>query len=1235
MRYHPNIFEKVKSGSFFGNNRPNGRVTVEPLWQLSKTPSRYGNSYRGPYRWFQDLADTGIEWEVPNIKSIAWDRSESQDLASCTITLYNMWHEANTSTPELAGQLGKPGYFWPKRGLELNRWGQIEGTGSFRKDGFWDPNFSWKNILVPYALLRTYEGYGGHPTESNYQSVQDNLDNENVLLTGTWLIKSISASSAGEMTLSCVDMGKLLLDQICFPPTIPDSLYPLEYYPEGKTAFDSVWGPTPKAGVSAGSQGEVRSVYSYSSLDDIFGPNTIVDGHTGKHANDGNWQTFAISNSAETPEEFVWFEFDIHQPISKLNIKPWAGGYECYISFKNAAGTAWIGTEDIPNYTAGTPPKYVKKVNFALHQPDNQEDALMIELPTNILTNGTVNVSKLRLTFNNLYYYGGSDPHKYRAGIRDLILYREGNKVDPYIMDFSALPATLCMTTHPTRGYWIVDEDGTVHGFGDAADYDSTAFGPVPLSSATDSLGSGPHLTWWAAHPNKAVGITAHPDGKGYWVLDEVGNVYAYGSASYHGHFLVPFTSVPIWGYDTVQARGIAATYTGNGYWVVYSDGTVKGFGDAAGIGPSGDRVRSTGLSDYLTAADARYDYQGRACNITSHPKKLGFWVVSRAGEVFNYGDTQDYSGLTNLTYHPGLSDSWVMAAPIVSSIESTSSGNGYWICTFDGHIGGFGDATGKGPNAVYPVVDLGLDVVYDDAKAAIDDDFSFFRALIWDIAKDPDGTGFWVLVADGSVKSYDAEFWGQPSYTGMSGWRWHEGNFNGEWSQIMKELCLWAGFTFYDPSLGLDMPPSLFGEIETTGIYTDTTVPPDMFDKKPLLDIIKQLCEVVAYRFSIREDGGIKISSSNIWRSGNFDEDGVRIYVDSGTYNRVDPDDIGAIPFVPVIDETVDMFSYSSTLDSESMRSEIIIGTESPDPKNPSTTHYIRYTPRSGSEEEIPGIKSLRGIPRVGIWISQLFTNPEEMMLMAELISLMAWFGERNSSTSCVANPCLSVGDQIKIYERFTSESYNHYISGINSNNDLDNGTWNYTLTTHWLGDSDNWVITANAHPGLDPERHIEISERLDRWQFKTGKGLEKGNAAKGSNSDIMLIFGNFDKKVYQIGDDDWILNGTISLSKRTTLSLTLKDLSAPLGSPISISIYEGGNLILNNSFSYQNETITMGPLGHDNENTLFTFTMTATQKSTGNGLLSVSITDSDSSGSVSFRDTALILSEPTVLGE
>jgi len=1207
MRFYPSILEKVKSGRFLGENRPIARVSVEPLWQLNSTGASYGGSIRGPYRWFQDAADSGVEWEVPNIKNISWDRSEGQDIASCTITLYNMWHEGNLEEAELEGQLGKPGYFWPKRGLEVNRWNQIGGTGSFRKDGFWDPNFKWQNVLVQYGLIRTYEGYGGHPSFDNFQSIQDNLDNENVLITGTWLIDSVTAGSGGEMVLNCKDMGRLLLDQICFPPTIPSGLYPLDYYPAGKSAFDSVFGPKPKTGVSPGSQGEVRSKYVYSSLDDANGAvvDTSTYGHKGSDAVDGNWETFAWSEAHALPgSATVFWDFDILDPISKLSIKPWAGGYECYISIMR--DNEWLPGSTIPGLTE----PYLVRINIPFAIPDNQEPVINIELPDSFKNLGDKGYAqRVKISFRNLYYSGSpDDADMYRGGLRDVIFYREGAKVDPYSPDFTTIPWTFSMCAHPTRGYWIVDADGSVYGFGDAADYDSTAFGTVPLAARSGHS------------DNQSIAMAAHPDGKGYWVLDRMGHVYSYGSADFYGEYEVAWPGTDIWGEDGIAAWDIAPTYTGNGYWVCYGDGSVRGFGDAT---PDYFTVPVTDVATFMnTFVDDKWLIQHQLNGITNHPTKMGGWVTSGSGEVWAFGEgIPQYGQLDQRVYNRGMADEFRLTkTEFTRSIEATKSGNGYWIAFGSGHIAAFGDAINQGPTYVYPDNNPGIQVPIDETNIQ---DWSFFRALVWDIARDPDGTGFWVLVADGHVGSYSAEFWGEPGYNGLTGYRWHEGNFSGDYSEILRELLAWSGFTFYSPSA---TEVDVFGAIESTGIKTDTIIAAEKFDKRPILDIIKELCEVVAYRFSIQEDGSVKISSPNIWRSGNFDIDGIRIYVDGSSYDRVDAEDPDAVAFIPMIDENIDMFDYSTTLSSESMRSEIIIGTDQPDPKNPSATGFVRHTPRSGSEQVAPGIPMLRGIPRVGMWISQLFTNNEEAQLMAELISLNAWFAERTSSTSCVANPCLSLGDQVKFAERNTSEYNIHYINGISSNHDLDSGVWTYTLTSHWLGDADNWVITADENTApVDGYHYIEISERVDRWQQDTGRGLQKGAQANGSIDNLVSMIGAFDRTTGILGEQG-LLEGSFTLNRRySDLSFNLDTLTRPLGSEVILEIYQGISLILNLNIIGVNNPISLPVIGNDDTATTYTFKVKNTNDVVGNGVITLTLNDSKGF-KASVSDTLLV---------
>src|SRR5690606_32666681 len=84
------------------------------------------------------------------------------------------------------------------------------------------------------------------------------------------------------------------------------------------------------------------------------------------------------------------------------------------------------------------------------------------------------------------------------------------------------------------------------------------------------------------------------------------------------------------------------------------------------------------------------------------------------------------------------------------------------------------------------------------------------------------------------------------------------------------------------------------------------------------------------------------------------------------------------------------------------------------------------------------------------------------------------------------MANPCFQLGDQIQLKERNTNETFIHLLRGIDSTNDLEEGVWTYNITTNWLGDANNWVISTESH------EYITISERLDRWQQITQRWLE-----------------------------------------------------------------------------------------------------------------------------------------------
>lgn len=1224
MRFNPTIDAIIQSGKLFGDQRYNGKVTIDPEWSMAETAPVYGTAYRGPYRYWQDATNPRDEWVLPNVVSIEIDRSLSQDIATCTIRMLNQWHTDNLEEPELVNQLGQPGYFWPDRGVSEDSgtlWNHTPSEGAYRRDGTWDAGFSWTNAIVPDVILRTWEGYGGHDL-----SVDEAIEAGNIQITGVWLVDTISAGTDGMLELTCRDVGRLLLDQIVYPPVIPPALYPLEYYPPGKSAFDSIWSPAAHSGVSPASFGEVPAIYSSSYTDEVFGQaNYAIGGtHRGSHMLDGNVKTFAWSPAeaqATSATTKAWWEVTFHRPeaLDLVSLQPWAGGYTAFICV--FAGGEWKGSALVP----GESIRYVKQVQIPLAIPNGLEHEMRIEFDR------IEAATRVRVYLLNNWYYSGipdNEGNMYRCGIRTFRAIRKNDIAKQFSPEWNELPWTFALDQHPTRGYWVAESTGWIHGFGDAADYDSNSFGTVDV-------------LYWSEY-NKVVGIAAHPSGMGYWVLDRLGHIYAHGEAAHMGEVALPWVE-GMHGWNEVQAIDIAATHTGNGYWVLYTNGVVYGFGDAW---PTYWEVPPTNLSIRMMSTDYRLPYLKPADNefgftleysyrywdasrkgmaIAAHPHAMGFWVTDGAGQVFNAGAAQYFGQFHERVYNDGASNSFRLERDeFPTAIEVTETGNGYWICNGSGRIASFGDANPKGITYVYPGETPKIDWVPRTLQSPMTYDYgsmdwSFFRALVWGLARDPDGSGFWVLTADGNVRAYDAEWWGQPGYFGLTGFRWHQGNYSDR-SDIVKDLLAWGGWTWTADGAGIlasgeelqpgeslysanfyhlkmqtdgnlvlrdpqghvvwhtgtfthpgafarmqtdgnlviydgeddifdtgtysypgaylrvqtdgnlsivdtggtarwnsetwvkeqnNLRPLVYGNIESTGINAEIDIRGDIFDKKTLLDAITQIKESVGYNFYIDYAGAANFKSPNWWRAGNFDDEtGGRLYtkVVGDEVVRTTEDDEDGAPHIPVVHEAVDMFNYSVTLSSVAQRSEIIIGSDTPDPRDPTKTGFVRYTPPDAVAEIRPGVPALRNVHKPAMWINTHFEQPEEQQLMAELIALQIWFARRTGSVTCIANPNIDIDDQVRLIERNTSETYIHYVRGKKTSGDLQSGMYSMTLTTNWLGNEDDWVITSSNT--YTPLRQFQISELVDKWQLNTSRGVAFSGLGKG----FVTFEGGFD---------------------------------------------------------------------------------------------------------------------------
>ena len=206
---------------------------------------------------------------------------------------------------------------------------------------------------------------------------------------------------------------------------------------------------------------------------------------------------------------------------------------------------------------------------------------------------------------------------------------------------------------------------------------------------------------------------TAQPEG--YWLLEQDGEVYPFGSA--------PSLTTPTIpnGRDVVD---IETTASSCGYWVMDSTGQFHRAGDA-GVIPSIDLRFLAGNYDFALAPDAPEEVVSTIPTQTGQ----GAYVFTSAGRVLRTGDA------VVITDGQGRQDlSWIsqLNKPIVDA-RLTQSGSGYWMLAQDGGIFSFGDATFSGSVPQYATSD-------------------WINEEIVSMAPDKDGVGYVIVAKSGKA---------------------------------------------------------------------------------------------------------------------------------------------------------------------------------------------------------------------------------------------------------------------------------------------------------------------------------------------------------------------------------------------------------------------------------------------------------------------------------------------------
>lgn len=246
---------------------------------------------------------------------------------------------------------------------------------------------------------------------------------------------------------------------------------------------------------------------------------------------------------------------------------------------------------------------------------------------------------------------------------------------------------------------------------------------------------------WWGdVNSHSACGPATNPAPSGVpgpvphaaWALDEIGQVHAFGAATFGDRNRAPIPPVDI-----------APLDGGTGYWLVDPDGTVHSYGAAPWLGD----LSAVPLNRPVTA-------------LVPTPDGWGYWLVSADGGVFTFGSARFY----------GSTGAVALNAPVVALVP-TPTGRGYWLVAGDGGVFTFGDAAFQGSTGGVPLVRPvftmasapgGYRLVARDGGVFTFGSLGFLGSLpglglcatptVVDLAGTRSGGGYWVLARDGRL---------------------------------------------------------------------------------------------------------------------------------------------------------------------------------------------------------------------------------------------------------------------------------------------------------------------------------------------------------------------------------------------------------------------------------------------------------------------------------------------------
>lgn len=1041
------------------DRRPTVRATIQVVklarfqYDKGKAPGEdFGHQFEGKGNFTSILfAQNRRVQEIPNILGVSWGRSVEQDVAECTLTILNTrlmaMGEAPEDDPE---EFDRSGFLSPDRGKDDNPWG-------------YEPN-AWRDILVPDRLVKTYEGYGADFSETP-------SNDPHLMQSGAWLIDEVSFNAAGNIEVKMRDVGRLLIDQIVFPPLIPYTEYPMRW---ARIRSGSVQGKVPTGGQWGRPAGECRSSNDWFVGQGLTNePHKYyvnqwgnVDGHRAAdgYANrDGDYWSSTGQPSARST---VWWQLDLDEPtgVRAIQIRPKGGPYRVYVSLRRAG--EWIGKKTIPYDRSKSAGEVNAHADIPFVASFVVQGGARVD---HLLKRAYGGVDAVRLTFTRLRDTGvGKYP--FRAELWDVKLYTgnanslgtgtgTSSKVVGNYRDYTDIVKWCCAwagwywPSHSTSQDFMRDVDGTKDWY--------TYTEPDP------KLPSG---RAWGDFMNSGTAGVADltPD---LFDKQPFMNVISYVRDTLGFLFFIDETGAPVWrlpnlwGAGNYRSPGQKANRNTRGrtsnYVELVDDVHIRDFEMVRSSRELRERV-------FVGNATGKIGTVVRAFK----PFAVGFrrvagWCVDEETEIFTRRGwlrwNEVRAGDETLSLGPDGLSTWqairevatfaaeprTMVKIQANNFDALTTPNHRWLVerystttktwttryvTTD-HLTAMDRIKRSAPGGAAGVR------VHEDALVELVGWLYTEGAVRWK-GRSPRSVIYQSPSANPG--SCDRIRMALKSAFGEAGW-----------SEVERKGCI-------EFRIGADATRTLVAHLGSA--------------KEPTMAFLTSLTQDQLELFvdvSIEADGWTRKTTERSGESSRFFAQNVGPRLDaflaacalaglptSVHYREGEGNWFGRgkVGHVTVLQNATACIGQMERVDQDH---DGIIWC-------PAMPQHHNWLARRGGAVFFTGNTD------------QNFETNRETYVMGDMIAARQMFTYRTTRVTIDGYPAIQIDDQIKLSERTTGETYWHYVQSISSDLDMEAGTWTYQLETHWLGEEreDAWVVDSKKlHPAT--ENYLELVDK------------------------------------------------------------------------------------------------------------------------------------------------------------